>query len=437
MQRSQVRGGFGRRLLNGLFNCGLALATVTGFWLGLAAVYVAYQLQTVSALAAPAPQTLTVADLLDKGPGKNLHVQLTDLAFGKPLIEEEQHPWKRVWVPVLPAGRAGKPSERAVYLRADVTDQSQVDELLARTSPTVLVVSSLPDSSLWKPPAADADGLKQADVRVIAAKAFLVRDPDLHLGPLGTLPASVAFHGSAATVAWVVAGVALSGGFFFLLLVCTARPLGGDASPEPLGPGSEYEYNRLVNEIPQSEHVMFSGVLRRRLMWRAVLAAFLLLVSLFFFGGVPSTLASPAPQGAIGFVVISVVFFALTVLVVQRARGLRARTVTAVSVCHTGLRLWNGDRPRLALWADIASVNTLEVETYVRRQGGTRGGRTVMKLRCGESMTLGSGDITDWVVFAKHVHENVKGHNGQVESQAMGRGFRAGSFLPQRGRADD
>src|SRR5262249_9080312 len=160
---------------------------------------------------------------------------------------------------------AGKRSERAVYLRADVTDQSQLDELLGRTSVTGLIVSSLPDSSLWKPPAADAAGLKQADVRVMAAKAFLVRDPDLHFGPFGTLPAAVAFHGSAATAAWVVAGVALSAGFFFLLLVCTARPLGGDGSPEPLGPGSEYEYSRLVNEIPQSEHFIFSDLLRRRL----------------------------------------------------------------------------------------------------------------------------------------------------------------------------
>jgi hypothetical protein len=434
MQTSQANGGFGRRLFNGVFNSGLALATVTGFWLGLAAAYVAAQFQTVAGLAAPEPQALPVAELLAKGPGKNLHVQLTDLAFGKPLIEEEENQWKTVWVPVLPAGRAGKPAERAVYLRAYVTDQSQLDELLGRKSLTVLVASSLPDTCLWKPRAEDADGLKKADERVLAAKAFLVREPDLPLGPLGTLPFSTALDGNAVTVAWVVSGVALSAGFFFLLLVCTARPLGGGAgAPEPLGAGTEYEYGRLVNEIPQSEHVMPAGVLRGRMIRRIVLAAVLLLVSLVFVGPVPSTLAGPRPQSAIGFVTISAIFFFLTVLIVQGARGVSARAVTAVSVCHTGLRLWSGDRVRLALWADIASVNTREVEYQVRGQGGSRGGTTWMKLRCGEAMTFRSGDLTDWVVFARHLHANVNAHNGQVASQGMRPEFRGGSFLPRRG----
>jgi hypothetical protein len=432
MQTSLASGGFGSRLLNGAFNSTLALATVTGFWLGLAAAYVAAQLQTISGVAAPEPQTLTVAELLAKGPGKNLHVQLTDLAFGKPLIEEEEHQWKTVWVPVLPAGRAGKPADRAVYLRAYVTDQAQLDELLRRTSLTVLVVSSLPDTSLWKPPAAQADGLKKADERVLAAKAFLLRDPDLPLGPLGSLPFSLALGANALTAAWVVSGVALSAGFFCLLLVCAARPLGSGGATEPLGAGSAYEYGRLVKEIPQSEHVMPPGVLRGRMIRRVVLAAVLLLASLVFLAPMPSALAGSTPQGAIGFVAFSLTFFFLAFLVVKGTRGLSARAVTAVSVCHTGLRLWNGDRVRLALWADIAGVNTQEVETYVRGQGGARGGTTVMTLRCGETMTFRSGDITDWVVFAKHLHENVHAHNGQVASQGMRPALRGGSFLPPR-----
>src|SRR5262249_9048656 len=135
----------GHRLFNGLFNSALALATVAGFWLGLAAGYVATQLQTISSVATPDPQALSVTELLAKGPGKSLHVQLTDLAFGKPLIEEQDQQWKTVWVPVLPAVRGSKPAERAAYLRAYVTDQAQLDELLGQKSLTVLVASSLPD----------------------------------------------------------------------------------------------------------------------------------------------------------------------------------------------------------------------------------------------------------------------------------------------------
>src|SRR5262249_746470 len=199
------------------------------------------------------PQSLPVAELLAKGPGKNLHVQLTDLAFGKPLIEEEEQRWKTVWVPVLPAGRTGKPADRAVYLRAYVTDQAQLDELLRRTSPTALGVSSLPDPPLGKPPAADADGLKKADERVLAAKVFLLREPDLPLGPLGTLPLALALGANTLTAAWVVSGVALSAGFFFLLLVCGGRPLAGGGAPEPLAARTPHEYGRLVTKIPPSQ----------------------------------------------------------------------------------------------------------------------------------------------------------------------------------------
>src|SRR5262249_17513518 len=156
-------------------------------------------------------------------------------------------------------------------------------------------------TSLWKPPATDADALKKADERVLASKAFLLRQPDLPLGPLGTLPFSTALDGNAGTVAWVVSGVALSAGFFFLLLGCTARPLGSAGAPQPLGAGTEYEYGRLVKEIPQSEHVMPSGVLRGRLIRRVLLAGVLLLASLVFLGPLPSALAGPTPQGAIGF----------------------------------------------------------------------------------------------------------------------------------------
>jgi hypothetical protein len=437
MQSSQPSRGFGRRLLNFVFSSALALLTVAGFWIGLAAAYAACQLQTLSGVAAVEPQPLTVADLLTKGPGKNLHVRLTDLTFGKPLIEEEDHHGKTVWVPVLPAGATGKPTERAVYLRAYVHDQSQLDQLLGRTSLDVVVASSLPELSQWRSAADEMAGLKKADVRVLAARVYLVRDADLSFGPLGTLPVSVALGGTAATVAWGVAGAGLSVGFFFLLLICTAKPLGGSGTPEPLGPGGEYEYGRLVNEIPQSEHVMPRGVLAKRILGRGVLAAVLLLLSLVFIGGIPSVLAGPTPAGVTGFLVLIVTFFLLAVLVVRRARGLSTRTVTAVSVCHSGLRLWSGDRVRLALWADIASVNSQEVEVVQRGQGGTRGGTTWMKLRNGESLTFRSGSISDWCVFARHVHGNVKGHNGQVASERMRGGFRSGSFLPQREHADD
>jgi hypothetical protein len=60
-----------------------------------------------------------------------------------------------------------------------------------------------------------------------------------------------------------------------------------------------------------------------------------------------------------------------------------------------------------------------------------------VQLRCGEAMTFRSGDLTDWVVFARHVHANVNSHNGQVASQGMRPELRGGSFLPRRGQADD
>jgi hypothetical protein len=430
--------GFGRRLLNGLWNCGLALATVAGLWGGLTAAYLACQFHMVSGAATPEAQTLSVAELLKKGPGKNVHLHLTELAFGKPVIlEHPQQQGKTIWVPVLPEPRPAKPTERAVYFRARAADEAQLEELLRRTELDVVVLSSLPELSWWRPMPLETDGLKKTDERVLAAKAYLLRDPALRLGPLGDLSPSVAFAGNTVTVAWLVGGGAISVGIFLLLLLCTARGPSNQAAPEALGNGTEYEYGRLVNEIPQSEHVMPSDVLRGRLIRRGVLAACLLLPSVLFIAAVPVALDGPLPSGAVGFFVISLFFFLLTVWVVQRARGLSKRVLTAVSVCHSGLRLWQGDQPRLALWADIAGVNTKEVEVQVRGQGGSRGGTTWLKLRNGERFTIRSGDLSDWVVFARHLHENVNGHNGQVVSQHRRRGLGQGGFLPRREYADE
>jgi hypothetical protein len=58
--------------------------------------------------AKPTPQRLSAAQLVDKGPGKNAHILLTNYtAAGNDFVYEENkrtHKWQKVWIPLQPDG---------------------------------------------------------------------------------------------------------------------------------------------------------------------------------------------------------------------------------------------------------------------------------------------------------------------------------------------
>lgn len=97
---------------------GLLTLLFGGF--GLYSAYQQYQLRQMSS---DQPQTLTCRELIDKGPGTNVYVVVTDFKFlGEQIVVQNRgrfvktEPWQKAWVPVLAVGGDGQPDKTAVVI---------------------------------------------------------------------------------------------------------------------------------------------------------------------------------------------------------------------------------------------------------------------------------------------------------------------------------
>src|SRR5262245_10767458 len=95
----------------------LLVAAAAGYLLTPAAAFVAWQSGLVAPHARPEAEAMTAAELVEKGPGANAHVRLTDFTFGKPVFEVENGALRNVWVPVLPTGKVSKAAKTTLFYK--------------------------------------------------------------------------------------------------------------------------------------------------------------------------------------------------------------------------------------------------------------------------------------------------------------------------------
>ncbi len=178
----------------------LALVGVlAGLWLGPLSVYLAWQCGQLSAIARPSPQAMTAADFLAKGPGDNAFVELTDLEFGKPVIEQDGGRWYKVWVPVYPAGKAA--SQQPAFLRADrIRSQAQLDQFVKQKTLRALATRRLSSTSMWhvKP----SEPLLKEYAKADWAKVTYLTLPEIVLGGTVVVPTHVLVDGTTTRAAW-------------------------------------------------------------------------------------------------------------------------------------------------------------------------------------------------------------------------------------------
>src|SRR5262249_24114380 len=154
---------------------------------------------------------------IEKGPGDNLHVELTDIAFGPPVIEREAEQWRWVWIPVYPAGSSTTATNPAVILKANgVHEQAQLDALLKQPRLEALATTPLADHSVWKVKVSKE--LRQAYPKLDASKVIFLTEPDLYREGKVVLPGDVALDPTTAWVAWGAAAGLLVVGIVCLLL---------------------------------------------------------------------------------------------------------------------------------------------------------------------------------------------------------------------------
>lgn len=98
------------------------------------------------------PQSITAADLGQRGPGENLHVTVTQLEFGEDVLtirNSRSSSWSRAYVPVYPRGfhaGGGNPGATPPLLlvqSSEIADLDQLRTFAARATVTGLVVNPL------------------------------------------------------------------------------------------------------------------------------------------------------------------------------------------------------------------------------------------------------------------------------------------------------
>lgn len=86
-----------------------------------------WQLKTV---AKEMPRTISAAELADRGPGNNAHIILTGFSLCDDFVYETENsksgPWKKVWVPAVPAGQPFNSGNVRIII-TDSTCRNQAD----------------------------------------------------------------------------------------------------------------------------------------------------------------------------------------------------------------------------------------------------------------------------------------------------------------------
>ncbi len=120
----------------------IAIAIGVGVFI---AGWMEWQLKTV---AKTQPQRLTAAELAARGPGNNAHVILTNYDLCDNFVYESTRrnggTWKKVWVPVVPAGQGCGPQIQIIIADTKISGPEQIGMVAGQVQGLVInKISSL------------------------------------------------------------------------------------------------------------------------------------------------------------------------------------------------------------------------------------------------------------------------------------------------------
>src|SRR6516225_3705915 len=119
----------------------IVLGLAGGLPLGFMLLLTTMQVRSLAEAARETPDVLPAAQLARKGAPDNLHVELTDFTFGKPVAEKSEDGGLSVWLPVEPPHEPKKPPKKGkkakkktptptIFYRANFRDQAALDEFV-------------------------------------------------------------------------------------------------------------------------------------------------------------------------------------------------------------------------------------------------------------------------------------------------------------------
>ncbi|MFL5342086.1 MAG: hypothetical protein ACJ8F7_18225 [Gemmataceae bacterium] len=429
---------------------------IAGFAVGGVAANYGWQFQAVSQVAGPTPAPATVASLAVKGPGTAVHLDLTDFKFGEPLIEKNGERWECVWLPLLAS--SGKAAAPVVFFRSTrIRDQEQLDQLRQQKSLQVFVTNTALKKSVWgadmshelfaKYPKMDYDkltivGESELDVPLSRELAGRPRVLATHLF----------FAPMTRYVAWGIGGGSILIGVVLAILLITPNSRAaitelvcrvkkndtgmgvttqylscipaGHARPEEL----QTEREHLLHEEPLTSH-QYSALGMMGAV-AGVGLGFLLFLGVFagvLYASSHAGPEGPAIAGGIGFMAASV--FMVFVYFCKRSLDRNGKSVDVIQICTSGLRWQLGRAIRMAAWSEVARVERVTVDVNRKKQAMatqfglvgalamsigsagdeadlTRQSDTVaLQLHTGEVMHFSTNSLSDYVAFARSIHE--------------------------------
>jgi hypothetical protein len=124
---------------------------IGGVVFGAMSAYFGFKERDIAASSSQTPETISLKNLIARGPEGNANIILTDFALcDNFVVETKRGSWKGVWVPVVskdaagPDGRGGSPTAfKAVIFSTKVRNEGQVYERLSQPQLPGLVTNKI------------------------------------------------------------------------------------------------------------------------------------------------------------------------------------------------------------------------------------------------------------------------------------------------------
>jgi hypothetical protein len=373
-----------------------------GIFLGPVLLVVAWQLWPLVQNTRPAPQKMSLADLIEKGPGDNLHAELTDFKFGTSIRKKEGR--SGLWVPLLPRGGAKEPRHR-VFLRTRL-DEAQLAAATKDQSLNVLVASGLPVQLVWR--IQPDDTLRSADPHLDPSTAILLIDSTFVIGGVHLLGDGRLYDRQTAEICTIAGWAILGLGLMGMLLSSGFSQVGRKLPSEAGAPGDAQARAALAAEQPRSVHTMaFARSLFGMIM--GLLGSVLTVAAVLWAGHQYAAWFLDLLRNASGMNLIALVLAALMALLFVGASPALALVsletfflrIPQIAVCPSGLRWGRCGRDRMALWSDIERMHH-DVSSFYVRGRTYRSDVFKITLKTGEKLFFTEG-LTDYAQFVASI----------------------------------
>jgi hypothetical protein len=373
------------------------IGTVVTLSSTLVLTVLAARVGSVAGKAQPQPQQITLAQLVENGPGDNLYVTLTDFSFGAPVVDQFADEWPGAWVPLY-VGHRTNGTPPALYYSRRTRNRAELDEFLKKESFNALVVSALNDSALKFEPAAK---VYTAHPKLDPQKTLILTEPVLGLGGDRELPPERWFNRTTSYAAWGLSlGMLMAG----ILCAITSYRLNRrsqemDDEPPPPAPSKTVE--------PNDANVISVHHFTLERAYFVIGALTLAMVCMFVIGGVLLQVAVRlALQKSGGAPMIAILGF----LMAAGAVGLGIKllldyylAIREVAILEDGIRWLRWKKTHFAAWTDVRSVFKKDL-TYLRN--GVRSGRVHTIMLClynGQTLRFSHETLEDYDLFADRV----------------------------------